>query len=231
LVKYQSYKHREACSRGEKNQRGGQRRNQDELLLPSEHHDGGLRVGPWRGVERGAVDDTQRVDAEHSVLGVNDPADLATAVVVPDGHDGVLAVLLQRLGVVVVPGPQVDRVGGRHVEQRLDGEVGVREVLEGLGLDDALDNRQPGHAAAEVLRVREVVERHRRVVVGVAVAQLQVARGQRADDLLQDEASAEGRLVELAHRLRRARDGLRRALLRGHRGQLPSLRKRTGALT
>jgi hypothetical protein len=194
--------------------------------VPAEHHDGGLRVGSRRGVESGAVDDAQRVEAEHSVLGVDDPADLAAAVVVPDGHDGVPAELFQRRGVVIVPGQQVHRESGRHVEQRLHGEVGVREVLEGLGLDDALDDRQAGHAAAEVLGVREVVERHRRVVVGVAVAELEVARGQRAEDLLQDEAAAESRVVELPHRLRGARDGLRRALLRGHGGQLPRLQER-----
>jgi hypothetical protein len=192
--------------------------------VPAEHHDRGLRVGARRGVERGAVDDAEGVDAEHPVVAVHDPTDLAPAVVVPDGHHCVPAELLQRPGVAAAPVQRVHGELGRDVERGREREVLVGEPREGPGADHPLDGGDARDAAAEVVRVREVVEPHRGVVVGVQVAERQLAHGLRAQHLLQDEPAPERRVGDLAHGLHGARDGLRRPLLGRHRRELPRLR-------
>jgi hypothetical protein len=193
--------------------------------IPSEHHDGGLRVGAGGVLERGAVDHPQSLHAEHPVIVVHDGADLAPAVVMPDGHDGVPAVLLGRPGVVDVPRQEVDGEVGGVGEDGLRGSVGVGEVGEGPGLDHALDRLDAAHATLQVLRLLEVVERHRRVRARVGGPQLDVARGDGAQDLLQDESAPERPPVQPPHRLRRALQGLWGSLLRRQRAQLPRLRR------
>nr|ACR36433.1 unknown [Zea mays] len=143
----------------------------------------------------------------------------------PDGHDGVPAVLLGRPGVVDVPRQEVDGEVGGVGEDGLRGSVGVGEVGEGPGLDHALDRLDAAHAPLQVLRLLEVVERHRRVRARVGGPQLDVARGDGAQDLLQDESAPERPPVQPPHRLRRALQGLWGSLLRRQRAQLPRLRR------
>lgn len=87
----------------------------------------------------------------------------------PDGHDRVLAVLLQRGGHVSMVGEEVDGRASGHVEEDGEGEGVVSEGRHGPRLDDPLYHPQALHAPLEVLRVLEVVECDGRVVVRVCV--------------------------------------------------------------
>ena len=195
--------------------------------LPAEHHDGGLRVGAGRVPERGAVDDAEPLDADDPVVPVDDAPDVAAAVVVPDGHHRVPAVLLQRPRVPGVPRQQVHREvcrpGGAAEGGVHGGVVGVGEAREGPRPHHPLDGLDAPRAPLHVPRVPEVVERHGGVGVRVRRPQLDVPRRQRAQHLLQDEAAPERAPVQPPHHLRRAPHRLRRPLLGRHRAQLPRL--------
>jgi hypothetical protein len=196
--------------------------------LPSQHHDGGLWIRAGGVLESGAIDHPQSLHPVRPVIVVDDGTDLASAVVVPDGHDGVLAVLLRRPRVVDVARQQVDGEVGGVAEDGLDGGVGVGEVGEGPGLDHLLDRLEAVHAPVQVLLLLEVVEGDGRVGARVDGAQLDVPRRHRAQDLLQDEAAPERPPVQPPHRLRRALQRLRRPLPRRQRAELASLLRHDG---
>ncbi len=67
--------------------------------LPAEHHASGLRVSARREIESRAVDDAQSVHTHHAIGGVHDSAHHSTAMVMPDGANGVPAPLMDGSGI------------------------------------------------------------------------------------------------------------------------------------
>lgn len=122
-------------------------------------------------------------------------------------------------------GKQIHRKILGDVQQAGRGEVGIREFREGVGRDDALDGPDAADAAQEVLGLLEVVEGHGGVRVGVPRPELEVARRERADDLLEDEAALEVGVGEAVHGLDGFGYRFRSPLLRRDRRQLARLRK------
>ena len=109
----------------------------------------------------------------------------------PNGHHSVLAELLQRRGIVVVPRQHVHWKIRGNVDEGLHRYERVAELGERLGLHDSLNGLDALHAPAEVLGLLEVVEGDRGVVVWVSVLELEMAGGERPYDLFQDETASE----------------------------------------
>ena len=107
------------------------------MCLPSEHHDGGLRVSPWGASESGAIDHTQGSDAQHSVVAIHHLADDASAMVMPNGGQAILAPLLDvecvvRLIVQVARWPRAVDGKFHRSELRRHRVVRVHERLEAV---------------------------------------------------------------------------------------------------
>ena len=135
-----------------------------------------MRISPGGFGKNGAIDNAKPVNTENLVLSVNDLSDMATAVVVPNSDDGVFAKLLQGYRVVGVPRHQVDIGLGTHVEHLLHrGLVALRVVDKVLRLRDFDGHSYALDAAAEIVRMAEVVEGDGRVFIDVGGEQADVA--------------------------------------------------------
>lgn len=156
---------------------------------------------------------------------VDNSTHLASSMVVPDGHHGVLAVLLHGGGVIRMLGDEVDREVDGHVHQLSNREVWVSELLKGFGLYYSGYGVQSIDTPFQILGLLEVVESHYWVAVGVSVSQLEASCGERAEDLLQDEAAPEVGVLQLLHGFHSPGYGFRRSLLRWDCAQLSRLQE------
>lgn len=163
------------------------------FYLPAQHQDGGLRIRSRGFDERGTVDHSEAIDAGHSVVFVDHFADVSAAVVVPDRDHGVPAELLHAGSVVGVLGDHVQVGLDAHVQQRRHRVLAVSGELRDVArAHDPLDRAYPAHAPPQVAQVAEVVEGHGRGGVDFGVDEAELAGGEWAVDLFQDEAAAEG---------------------------------------
>lgn len=110
----------------------------------------------------------------------------------PNCEHGVLAKLLQGLGVISVLRYEVEIGANAHVEEPLLGPpVELRVLGELARLHELLDEADAVHATCHVLRVAEVVESDVRVVLDVGVHEGDLSRREGLGNLLEDEASPE----------------------------------------
>jgi len=191
--------------------------------VPAKHHNGGLRISPRRVVKGGTIDNAKGINTENLVVPVDDFPNLATSVVVPNGHHSVSAELFEREGGIGVFGQQVNGGTRGHVEKHGEWHVGVSEGSECLGFNYLLHRAKPLHAPLQVSGVLEVVEGHWRVLVWIAASELQMPAWNRTHYLLQDEPSPEGCLVQTLHLFYCLSKGLWGPLLWGHPRKLTNL--------
>ena len=101
--------------------------------MPSKHHKSSLRISPRGAAKRRGIDNPEGIDPDNLVILVDNPTNLATAMVVPQCHDRVYAKLLQGRGGTDMPRPQVHRSFNHQIDQRLNRDVSVPELRKGFG--------------------------------------------------------------------------------------------------
>jgi len=147
--------------------------------IPSEHHQGGLRIGSRRHAEDGSVNNAKRIHSDDLQMGINHPANHAAAVVVPDGAHSPPAEIRHARKLRLVK-----RQGGAYEPEVCFPEP-VREfkVLQSPAPEDFCYLPAPVHAALKVHEVVEVVEPHAGIRVDVGGGESQKAGGERAGNL------------------------------------------------
>lgn len=156
-----------------------------KIQVPSHHHNSSLRIRSRGESKSGAIDHSERVHAENSVLSVDHSPHLASAVVMPNGQHRVLAVLIEVGGVVGALSRSLvrDEVR-RNVNKVIHGEIRIPVLGKCFGLEGSLDGLQALHTDLHILRRGEVVEGDGGILVGVAVLELEVSARQRPGNLL-----------------------------------------------
>lgn len=155
--------------------------------IPSEHHEGGLRIGSGRYAEDGTVNNTKGINSDDLQSGINHPANHAAAVVVPDGAHSAAA----EIGHASVVRLMKRQCGAYEPEVRLPEPVGEFEVLQGPAPEDLGYLPGPVDAALKVEGVDEVVEPHAGIRVDVGGSESEKAGGERAGNLGNDGGHGE----------------------------------------
>lgn len=162
-------------------------RERERQGIPSEHHEGGLRIGSGRYAKDGSVDNTKGIHSDDLQIGINHPANHTTAVVVPDGAHSPAAEIGHARVVRLVK----RQCGAYEPEVWLSQPVGEFEVLQGPAPEDLGYLSGPVNAALEVLGIVEVIEPHSGICVDVGGSESQKSGGDRAGNLGNDGGHGE----------------------------------------